>query len=159
MSQDTDALIRNGVVWLKRGMIAAWAVWLSVVSLTNVFDGLKALGLLDPGWRLASGNYVQVQKAMEPYAFPEGLIALTFLAVIVWEAGGAGLLWWAAVRFRGATPGGVGPVYAAFAAFIGLWFAFMVMDELFQHYGLEATHRQLLVGGVATLLAVVLLPD
>jgi hypothetical protein len=150
---------RGGVVWLKRGMIAAWALWLSVVWLTNVLDALKAMGVLDAGWRLASGNYALVEKAMELYLLPGGLVALTFLGVIIWEGGAAALLWWAAARFRGAAPYGLGPVYVAFAALIGLWFAFMVMDEVFLQYAIEGAHRQLLIGSIATLLAVVLLPE
>lgn len=31
---------------LKRGLLGFWAAWFSLVTLTNVCDGLKALGAL-----------------------------------------------------------------------------------------------------------------
>jgi hypothetical protein len=147
----------GGVVWLKRALIAAWALWLSVATASNVCDWLKALGHLDPAWAFVSGNYALVQKAMALYGLPTELIDLTFLAVIVWQVVAALLLWWAAARFAGG--GRLGPVYLAFAAFLGLWFAFMVMDEVFLQYMLENVHRQLVQAGLLSLLAIVLLPE
>jgi hypothetical protein len=140
-------------------MIAGWALWLSVVTLSNSCDALKALGALDAGWPFASGNYAAIQTAMALYSLPGWLMALTYLVVIVWEAGAAALLWWAAARFRGASPRGLGAVYLACGALIGLWFAFMAMDEVFLQYALGEVHRQLLIGSIVTPLAVALLPE
>jgi hypothetical protein len=43
-------------------------------------------------------------------------------------------------------------------ASLGLWAAFLVADEVFIAYAVEATHLRLLTAQLATLLAVELLP-
>ena len=50
-------------------------------------------------------------------------------------------------------------VYSAFTAALLLWAAFLVSDELFIAYALEATHLRLFLAFLVTLLAIVLLPD
>jgi hypothetical protein len=147
----------SAVVWLKRALIAAWALWLTVVTASNVCDWLRMLGHLDPAWAFVSGNYAAVQKAMALYGLPAELIDLTFLAVIGWQAVATLLLWWAAARFAGG--GRLGPVYVAFAVFVGLWLAFLVMDEVFLQYTLEDVHRQLVQASLLSLLAIALLPE
>ena len=41
---------------LKRVLLFSWAVWLSVVFLSNLADALKESGLLGESWTFASGN-------------------------------------------------------------------------------------------------------
>ena len=40
-------------VRLKRGLLAFWALYLSVVVVTISFDALKALGMLGADWKFA----------------------------------------------------------------------------------------------------------
>jgi hypothetical protein len=41
---------------LKRGLLAFWAVWLTVVCITNALDACKALGVLGDDWSFARGT-------------------------------------------------------------------------------------------------------
>lgn len=138
---------------LKLGLILFWAVWLSLVLLTNVLAGLKALGLLPESWKFASDNYQAILKTIGNYSWPEWLGGLLFLGVILWQ-GLAMLLFWRAVL---AYPAGPEPVYTAFAASLGLWAAFMLADEIFTAYRQENAHAQFFIAQLATLLALQLL--
>jgi hypothetical protein len=50
-------------------------------------------------------------------------------------------------------------VYLAFIASLTLWLAFMIADEVFIGYTIEATHLRLFIGRLLTLLAMELLPE
>jgi hypothetical protein len=144
---------------LKRALLLFWAVWLTVVLTTNVLDACKAVGLLPEGWTFASGNYRFVAETTARYGTPAWVNGLLFAGVLVWEALAAALFWLAGLRFRGRGKDGVRPVYAAFTVGLALWAAFMVADEVFIAYAVEATHVRLFTAQLATLLAVVLLPE
>ncbi len=144
---------------LQRLLIAFWALYLSVVTLTNTLDALIALGVLGSGWTFASGNYAAVVEVMSRYPLPGLIHAAAFAGVIAWEAVGAVLLWRATVASRGLARPPARPLYLAFGALVGLWCAFMVVDELFMAYQFESTHRELLIASLASLLVIVLLPQ
>ena len=50
-------------------------------------------------------------------------------------------------------------MYVAFTTALLLWGAFLVADEIFIAYALEATHLRLFVSQLVTLLAIELLPE
>jgi hypothetical protein len=50
-------------------------------------------------------------------------------------------------------------VYLAFTASLTLWLAFLIADEAFIAYPVEATHLRLFIGQLLTLLAIELLPE
>jgi hypothetical protein len=108
---------------LKSGLVLFWAAWLTIVCLTNILAGLKALGILPEGWKFASGNYQAVLDTVSTYSWPAWSAGLLFLGVIAWQALAVFLFWRA---FLGS---GAGAVVAAFAASLGLWAAFMLADE------------------------------
>jgi hypothetical protein len=141
------------VVVLKRILLLSWAVWLTVVLATNVLDAGKALGLLGEGWVFASGNYRFLAETTARYGTPGWLNGLLFAGVISWEGVAAALFWRAWWAFPGRSA-----LYAAFTMSLGLWAAFLVADEVFIAYAVEATHLRLLTAQLATLLAVELLP-
>jgi hypothetical protein len=147
------------IVPLKRGLLAFWALYLSVVTVTNSFDALKALGVLGADWTYASGNYDAVVQALSRYPLPGVLHALAFAGVIVWEAVGAALLWRAAACYRGAAGRGRQSVYGPLAVLTGLWAAFLLVDELLVYYNFASAHRELLMASLATLLVVALVPE
>jgi hypothetical protein len=146
------AMSRVSPAVLKRLLLLCWAAWFSVVLATNALDGLKALGLLPPEWPFASGNYRSLVETTARYGTPDWLNGLLFLGVIGWEALAAWLFWRAAWRLQ------PGAVRAAFTAGLGLWAAFLLADEVFLAYTVEAAHLRLFTAQLATLLAVELLP-
>jgi hypothetical protein len=50
--------------------------------LTNLCDGLKALGLLGEGWRFASGNWALVVGTTGIYRVPTPLVVVLFAGVV-----------------------------------------------------------------------------
>jgi hypothetical protein len=141
------------VALLKRGLVLFWAAWLSLVFVTNLLDGAKAIGLLPDSWAFASGNYAFLCLTTARYGTPQSVNGLLFGGVICWE-GLAALLFWLAWR---TFPGRL--LYPAFAAGLSLWAAFVLADEVFVAYAVEATHWRLFTAQLVTLLAIRLLPE
>jgi hypothetical protein len=138
---------------LKRGLLLFWALWLSLVLVTNVLDGAKALGLLAESWTFASGNYAFLCRTTARHGTPEWVNRVLFAGVIAWEALAALLFWLAAWTYRGRL------LYPAFAVGLSLWAAFILADEVFVAYEVAGTHWRLFVAQLVTLLAIELLPD
>jgi hypothetical protein len=143
---------------LKRGLLLFWSAWLSLVFATNVLDGAKALGLLEPSWAFASGNYAFLCQTTARYGTPSWLNDLLFLGVVCWEGLAAGLFWLAWWTFdrdgrdRRAC-------YTAFAAGLSLWAAFVLADEVFIAYAVAGTHWRLFIAQLLSLLAIEVLPE
>jgi hypothetical protein len=148
----------NHVVLLKRLLLLLWAVWLSVVFLSNLADAGKGLGLLGEAWPFASGNWKLIQETTARYGAPAAVNAVLFAGVILWEGAAAVLFWRAGWGFRGGSSARKA-VYLAFTTSLLLWGAFLVADEVFIAYPLESTHLRLFVAQLVTLLAVDLLPE
>jgi hypothetical protein len=139
--------------FLKRSLLFFWAAWLTVVFATNLADAGKALDLLGDSWALASGNYGFLCATTARYDTPAWLNGLLFLGVICWEGSAAVLFWLACWKLHRPA------VYAAFTVALTLWAAFLIADEVFIAYAVEATHLRLLTAQLATLLAIELLPE
>ncbi len=145
------------LTFLKVALLASWAVWLTVVLVTNLMDAAKALHLLRPEWPFASGNYAFLTHVTGKYDTPEWVNGVLFAGVIAWEAAATALFWAACLTHRGRR--GVMVRHAAFVVALGLWMAFAVADEVFIAYDVERAHVQLFIAQLATLLAVELLPE
>ncbi len=133
---------------LQRGLIFFWALWLTVVTISNLLDGLKALRILPESWRFASGNYAAIRSALGERS-PAALAGALFAGAILWEALAA-LLFWRAFSTLDIIP--------AFAISLALWAAFVVMDELLVEFELAASHLRIFTAQLATLIAIILLP-
>jgi hypothetical protein len=145
-------------VFLKRVLLFFWAVWLSVVFLSNLADALKGLGLLGEAWAFASGNLKSIGEATARYGTPDPVNALLFAGVILWEGAATLLFWWAAWTFRGKHLGRK-VLYLAFTTSLFLWGAFLIADEVCVSYPVESTHLRLFIAHLVTLLAIDLLPE
>jgi hypothetical protein len=145
--------------FLKCGLVVFWALWLSVVFVTNVLDFLKVLGWLEQHWRFASGNFDFIVATTARYDVPRTLDVMLFAGVIAWEATAAALFWRAAwARCR--RPASAAPaVHTAFIVSLGLWCAFMLADEVCISYGVEATHMRIFIAQLASLLTIDLLRE
>lgn len=139
-----------------RGVILFfWAAYLSLVVATNTCDALKALGILPDSWTFASGNFAFLRSVTAKHGTPDALNILLFAGVIAWEALAAVLHWRAALRFRA---GDASRIVPAFTVSMALWGAFILADEVFISYDVEATHFRLLIAGIVSLMAIQLLP-
>jgi hypothetical protein len=140
---------------LKAGLLFFWSLWLTLVLVTNVFDGLKQLGALPDWWRWVSGNF---QAIAESVPLPRWVIGLLFLGVVIWEGFGVVLFWNAFYGYGVTRTAGLVEVYTAFAVSLALWSAFMIADEVFRIYAYQSTHLLLFAAQLLTLLVIGLLP-
>ena len=131
---------------LKLVLVFFWALWFSIVFLTNVFSAMKAAGRLPPDWKFASKNYEMVAKAVSLYDAPVWVPRLLFAGVIAWQLVAAALFWYALADMTAAD--------AAFSAGMLLFAAFMIADELTLKYAMEQPHELLFIAQIASLLVV-----
>jgi len=146
------------VFTLKLALLAFWAAWFAIVALTNAFGALKAMGVLPETWRLASGNYAQVAKAVSVYRAPNWVPAFLFAAVIAWQVlASAAFVCAFASSLRAHAPTWT-TINLAYGCGIALWAAFMIADELTFKYAYEQSHELLFIAQLASLAAMYLLP-
>ncbi len=142
---------------IQAGLLLFWALYFSVVWLSNTTDALKAVSLLPPDFKFVSGNYGMVSKVVGIYSLTSGLAGLFFAGVILWEGVGAVLFWRAfagAVRQSGNSRA---LAYLAFGVTIGLWATFIFTDEVFLAYefpGLSSTFFSLLIAELASFILI-----
>ena len=146
------------VIFFKRVLVLFWALWFSVVFLSNLADAGKGLGLLDESWAFASGNFKFIKETTARYGTPDLANWLLFAGVVIWEGVAVVLFWRAGWSLRGRGSGHK-TLYAAFTTSMLLWGAFLVADEVFIAYPLEGTHLRLFIAHLMTLLALELLPE
>jgi hypothetical protein len=139
---------------LPRGLLFFWAAWLSLVTLTNVLDGLKALRVLPPAWAFASGNFAFMASVTAKYGTPQAVTALLFAGVVLWEALAAGLFWRAFAAYGSGPANAARAVRDAFTVSVALWAAFALSDEVFFVFDAEATHLRLFTAQLVSLLAI-----
>ncbi len=148
----------NHVIFLKRSLLIFWAVWLSVVFLSNLAEAGKVAGLLGESWAFASGNFTYIEVTTARSGIPDWVYVRLFAGVVVWEGVATLLFWWTVRKFRGRKSGRK-ILYLAFTTSLLLWGAFVIADEVLLAYPLESTHLRLLIAHLVTLLAIELLPE
>jgi hypothetical protein len=58
------------VACIRGGALLFWAVWMTIVWLTNTCEALKLTGWLPQGGRFASQNFELIREATAIYAAP-----------------------------------------------------------------------------------------
>lgn len=143
---------RNYTALLQAGLVLFWASYFSIVVITNVFDGLKGLGVLAPEWKFASGNWQLMVSVTKLYGTPTGVTALLFVGVVAWEVLGAALLWQSLAARD--TPGFSAAATRGFTIIIALSAAFLLADEIFLAYSVAGTHIHLLIAQIVSWMVV-----
>lgn len=153
MSQSTRAAI------FKQGLLLFWALWISIVVAMNVGDVLKASEILPSNWPAASGNYAMIVKDATKYGLPGWVDGGLFAGAILWEASAALLFWRALRQWRSRARGRWQATYLAHTALFGLFATFILADEVFHDYKVEADHRGICLLLLCSLLVLQLLPE
>lgn len=142
---------------IRAGLILFWALYFSIVWLSNTADALKALSILPATWPFTSGNYTLIVRVVAIYQSPVWLSVLFFAGVILWEGFGVILFWKAFAAVSQQKPTQTISIHQAFGVTIGLWAAFILADEVFLTYmlgGIAATHYNLLLAELASFILV-----
>lgn len=136
-------------------LVAAWALFITVVTASNVTELLHSLGVWSPVFRSGNVGFLAVATAI--YGFSEGLNQLLLTGVILWEGAAAVLLWRSAAALRGRRPDAVASARLALTVLGLLWFAFAIMTEVFIAYARgvnESMYWTLATAVLATLVVV-----
>jgi hypothetical protein len=137
---------------LKRILVFFWAMYLSLVSLTNIVDLLDAIAAID--WKfLNSGNFDYMRSVVKVYAVGSVPTKLLLAGALLVEVIGA-CLFWRAVADRTARPAMQALCYAS-----AVWIAFIFMTEFFVAYASESVFQELLLLIIGPALFVALVPE
>ena len=139
---------------IKTGLVLFWAIWLTLVTLTNFADAMRQLDVLPSDFKLASYNFDLVQKTVGAHGIPTSVAGVLFAGVILWELLGSILFWraWRVMWRHG--NGAAAEVAQAFAVSLALWAAFLIATEALVNYETAATHKTTLIAQLASLLVV-----
>ncbi|WP_407542828.1 DUF2165 family protein (plasmid) [Deinococcus radiomollis] len=144
-----------GTGFIKAGVLLMWALWMTLVTVYNLLDALKALRLL-PHTLLSSSNFALLLSTTAQHRTPRWLVWTLFWGVIVWEALASGLLWAALLG------GGLGLAWAALGVSLLLWAGFVLANQFFMTWltepGAVTAHRSLFSMTALSLLLLYLLP-
>lgn len=141
---------------IKRGILLFWTLWIGSITLTNLFSFFKAMGVLMPVWPFASHNFELVRTITTARGEPSALAELLFGSIVAWQAVASARFWEA---FRSYGRDKLTPVFTAFGLSLALWAAFLLAGEFFLHFEYEGIHMRIAIAQLASLLAIVHLPE
>jgi len=137
---------------LRRLLLAFWAMYFSMVALTNGVDLLDQLGALH--WRfLNSGNFDYMRSIVGVYHVGATPTKLLLAGALVVEVVGAVLFWRALLSRRTRV------ALQAVCWSVLVWISFTFMTELFLAYTSESPFRELLTLAIGSALVIALVPD
>ncbi len=139
---------------LKQGILLLWAIWLSMVTIMNIIEALKASRLL-PASIKGSANWPLMLRVTAIYKTPTWINGALFAGVIIWEAVATVYLW--AAFFTG----NLETATTALILGVALWGAFILVNQFFLVFNTEpaiaTVHRDLFVAFLVSLIAIRLL--
>ena len=139
---------------IQIGLVLFWAIWLTVATITNVFDALKQLGALPARFTLVSDNFDLIAKTVGAHGVPTAIAAVLFAGATAWELLASVLLWRAWLAMRRDAPGTTPEVTQAFAISLALWAAFLIATEVTVSYATAVTHKATLTAQLVSVLVI-----
>jgi hypothetical protein len=144
--------------FIKLGLLAFWGLWYLIAFSTNLCESFKTLGVLRNTWPFASENLRAVTEAIKIYSASRWLPRVLFSGVLFAQLLAGFLFGWATISSFAAGYLNSAAINAAFAAGLGLWAAFMLVDEILKQYDTEHTHALFFIAQLVTFVALVALP-
>ena len=137
---------------LRRLLLAFWAMYFSMVAVTNTVDLLDQLGALH--WTfLNSGNFDYMRSIVGVYDVGATATKLLLACALAVELVGAVLFW------RALLSGRTRVALQAVCWSVLVWISFTFMTELFLAYTSESPFRELLTLAIGSALVIALVPD
>ena len=139
-----------GIAQIKAGILLVWALWLSLVTVMNMLEALKAMNALPERFKTSS-NWTLMLRVTQTYPTPVWLVAILFAVVIIWETLTTVALWMALFT------GSLEVATTALGLLTLLWGGFMLANQFYMAWltdpGLVAAHRSLFGVSMVSLLA------
>ena len=140
---------------LKRLVLLFWAMYFSLVALTNFVNLLDELGAFD--WTfLDSENFSFLESVVEVYDVGSVITKLLLFGAFLIELTAAVLFWRGLMATRRGSHSEA-MLAICFGTFV--WTAFVFMTEFFVAYKAEAPFRELMAIMLASAITVALVPD
>jgi hypothetical protein len=143
---------------VKLVLLFFWTAWFFITFLTNLFGGLKALGVLSQNWKFASDNFRAVAQVASIYRSTRWLTVFLFCGVLLWQLFALTLFGRALVFSSKLGVIELTSVNGAFAAGIAFWAALMIADEVFLRYENQSWHALLFIAQLVTWMSLYVLP-
>lgn len=160
MDKDTPTSMKTTtLVAIKRGLLLYWSLWFTIVFGSNGIDSLKALGVLDKGWKLAGGGFTLVSPPAAIYGVPARASVVLLACLLVWEGVSAVAFWRAFGKFRGLRNADARALVIAFMLAISLFAILLLADRFFGGQLYMPTHLKILTALLASCLVVYFLPE
>ncbi len=152
-----ETILRPSGLQFKRVVLLFWAMFFSMVALTNFVDLMGEFGVFE--WTfLNSGNFEYLSETVKVYDIGPGITKALLVGAFLIELIAA-VLFWRALIGSGTEPGARTRAIGAVSFGVLVWTAFVFMTEFFVAYGSESPFRELLVIMIAAGLVIVLVPD
>lgn len=120
---------------IRRGAILFWALWFTVVTLSDLTNFCQQINFLPANFIFSSKNYDLVSQYLTNYGVKSNHVILgVFFSLIMWAFVTAVLFWIALFSINS-----IMPYFAFFISFCMTGF-FMLADEFFIQYSLEHGH-------------------
>lgn len=143
-----------------QGIILMWALWISIVFLTDFCNLMVGFGLLPANFPASSHNLDWIHRFFKLYRLDNDLLCLILFSIInLWVMIIAVLYWRAFISYY--TCGNY-YVYRTLQAFIlntALFVCFLVADEIFIQYQAGHSHINMLLYIFTSLIAFLYLLD
>lgn len=143
-----------GLYYLVAGLLLFWFCWFALATLTNIFDLLHTYGFINSTWRFRSSNFTLLYAVISIYQFSQISALFLFCANLLIQTSSAVLFLFATVAWLTKSKNLWVLINLAFMLTIGLWASFVVMEEFFISYPLEATHIRLIIFELVSLIAI-----
>lgn len=129
------------LVLLTGGIVLFWALWSTLVALTDTVDFFQAINWLPRDWAFTSHNYDLVIKSVSTYGLQHTFLPIVLFFTIVVLAILIALLFWRALfAYPFDKNAYLQKCYTAFLVSFLMEAIFILADELFIQYTFEHGH-------------------
>ncbi|SLM46811.1 conserved membrane protein of unknown function [Nitrospira japonica] len=143
----------------KLGLLSFWGLWFASACSTNLCDGFRTWGIFHRTWPFASGNFKNLTDAIQVWSPPWWLSWLLFSAVVSWQLLAALLFGWAVLSSLMKGSMDLAIINSAFTVALGLWVAFMLVDEILKQYDTEHNHILFFMAQLLSFMPIYVLPS
>ena len=133
--------INKPLIILSWSIIAFWALWSTLVALTDVVNFLQAIAWVPNDWVFTSNNFSLVEKSLSIFGLQNTALPIVLFFFIVALACFIAVLFWQALfAYRFDKNSFLQKSYIAFLASFALEAIFILADEIFIQYDFEHGH-------------------
>ena len=138
---------RRSLEFTAYGIVLMWALWTTIVTVTDLFDLFVQLQVLQAHFSAASGNFALVEHFLDHYRINYAPLAYTIFITINGWIGITAIVYWRAITaFHGHNQVSYARyTILGFLLNMGLCACFLIADEIFIQYAAGHSHMNRLM--------------